>query len=608
MLGAAVLVGCNNEIDNPNVGPDGKPILPEGESTSATFNVKFASPSTYAGETTEGAQGKESAINDVALFIYKVDDLQSPEAMAYLAGGVYTTDGKITVKCKSGDKLIYVAANIGGNKLINATGLGTTNSNAGNGYLGADWIGTGTTFPILNAQVWAINGGIRIDTVAGFTTAKADDLIKALNGNGVPGDGVLTNFNDGNNAGYLMTNWGNKDSYTDPQDANKTAGATYQSTCKFTLIPGILAGESRGKDPKPSGDADAADYNAFLINVQRALAKVTVAAISTTVLNNAGAATNAGKFVPKTKWALGNINKSEFPFMLSAGQLIQSTRYNEVESFVKDPSWVKKLDNSRFEGTGESYFAQNMTVMNTLNAIEGAANQEFNVGGSTALYHALATENNHRSYANQYSSFVVFGGQYQPAEYITSVNEFKTSTKGTVFPTEWNAATPAQTTNPATLQNTDTMYYLVNEKLFFLGSLALKQYVCYVLEQNDGGLIDPATDDTALAYINDVLLLTKDKDQALLQAYFRGYCFYRIWIQNQEELKNLSNKYLVRRNHIYRISVDKIVGPGIGDPNDIIDPDPEDWEPIEEADTYVTATIKILDWHVVAQGNDIDLN
>ncbi|MDR0835991.1 MAG: fimbria major subunit, partial [Tannerella sp.] len=69
-----------------------------------------------------------------------------------------------------------------------------------------------------------------------------------------------------------------------------------------------------------------------------------------------------------------------------------------------------------------------------------------------------------------------------------------------------------------------------------------------------------------------------------------------------------ANKILVRRNHVYQVNITKIKGPGIGDPNDIIDPDPKEPEPIEEADTYVTVEIQIMKWHIVAQETEVGLD
>ncbi|MDR0835330.1 MAG: hypothetical protein LBN11_01965, partial [Tannerella sp.] len=120
MLGAALFVGCNNESPiNPDLDGDG---INDGISTHATFSLKFTTP-TYAHDNASmTASAQENAVDDVALFIYKADG--TPEAMIYATNTQFTTgttginspatnQGKITVKCKSGDKLIYLAANLG---------------------------------------------------------------------------------------------------------------------------------------------------------------------------------------------------------------------------------------------------------------------------------------------------------------------------------------------------------------------------------------------------------------------------------------------------------------------------------------------------------------
>ena len=600
MLGAALFVGCNNEIDGPGGNGTGDEL--EGESTTATFMVNFNQPATYAGGASQPGTANENAISDIVMFVYKLDG--APEAMAYIAASDNPTAGatsnRVTVKCKSGDKLIYVAGNIGKNLLL-ATGLGTsdgTNSNSGNGFLGDDtWAaGSNRTFSQINAPIWAISGGIQIaDTAAGFATGSADFLIRALNNNGTGtvGGGVLVGENAITTGSYFMSNWGDKDSYDDPQDINGIND--YLATCKFKLAANITAAESQVNTSQ----------NYLEINVQRGLAKVKVNPIAQGVLDGAGTqASNYGKFIPhggaSNKWALGNINKSEYPFQLWDGKAVMSTRYNETATYT-NPGWVKKMDNTRFEGT-QSYALQNLQVMATLDAINtNGTNQLFSNGSPV-----LATENNHESYANQYSSFIVFGGQYQPATYVKSVSQFGVAADSTAFPAQW------LTNNPATVPQggtTDTMYYLVNEKRFILGTRALAEYICYITLQLQltNPVVDPYSDVAVTNYINDVLLLKKDKDQALLQRYYRGNCFYRVWIQDQAEKNTLANKYLVRRNHIYDISIENILGPGIGDPNDIIDPDPDNWEPIEEADTWVTAKITPMNWHIVEQKNDVTL-
>ncbi|MDR3308621.1 MAG: fimbria major subunit, partial [Tannerella sp.] len=64
------------------------------------------------------------------------------------------------------------------------------------------------------------------------------------------------------------------------------------------------------------------------------------------------------------------------------------------------------------------------------------------------------------------------------------------------------------------------------------------------------------------------------------------------------------DEVLVRRNHVYDININKIKGPGIGNPNSIIIPSPT----VPELDTFVSAEIKILDWHKVSQEQEVSYN
>ena len=598
MLGAAVLVGCNNEIDGPD-GPGGKPVV-EGESTTATFALRFASPNTYSGQTSVAGTQAENDINNAALFIYKLDG--SPEAMAFLANAEYNADKMVTVKCKSGQKLIYLAANIGNDALINTGAAGTSNSLTP-GYFGVDWVATpGPSFAKLNAPIWASNAGIELDTAAtGPTNTNANNLIKALNANGVPTGtvGKVSEPQTTTGGVFFMSNWG--DASTQPADTVTGTGNSYLSTCRYTLLPDITADQSRG-----AAAAGVADFNHLKINIQRGLAKIAVSEIPSTVLSAAGTGSNAGVFVPDAKWALGNINSSQYPFQLWSGKVVKSTRFDEKESLLDDPSWAKKMDNTRFLPAGKTYQGQNLLVGEVRTAINGHANN-LNFAGSTIVPadYVFATENNSKNTYNQYSTFVVFAGQYKPASYITSVGMLGASAikDSTIFPATWPAK-PVSTDAYVT----DTMFYVSSygtDGTFFLGKNALLQYICYVI-LGKSTVTNPGADADVVDALNK-LKEVANGDQAKLQEYYQGYCFYRVWI-NDPTAAESANKTLVRRNHVYNLAISNIKGPGIGDPNDIIDPHPEEPDPIIDADTYVTATITVMDWHIVAQTSDLELN
>ena len=603
MLGAATLISCNNEID----GFDGPGVAGgDGESTTATFQFSTNRANTYAGATEQNPVGAEEAIGDAALFIYKLDG--TPEAMAYVSDA--SGSKKVTVKCKSGDKLIYLAVNIGGNVLVKAPGFltGTTNSNASNDYLGSDtWDENSPMFDVVNgthqrvnAPIWSMTGTTIANEVAGAFTptgTSANNLIHALTANGhTTSGGTLITNQAGSPTGsfYLMTNWGSAaSSVTDEVGA----GDSYLSTCKFKLEAGISAGDSQAAT---ADETNANKQNALKINVQRALAKVSVTEIADAVKNSAGSGSNVGRFVPIAKWAAGNISNSTYPFQVYDGTKIISTMYDQAEPLVSTTAypvggWEFKMDNSRFAVSSAAYKAQTLQSSNVMSTIiANSANVAFS--GTTTKNYVYLPENNNENTLNHYSTFVVVAGKYEPNQYVKSVNN--------VGNVEWVNGTPAALTYGATAPDAlDTLYYissLGSNGIFFHGMLALKQYVCYTLSQNAGGVVNPATDPVAAAYINS-LRETNNNVQAELQTYHQGNCFYRIWITD-EAASQAVNKKLVRRNHIYEIAITDILGPGIGDPNHIIDPDPSTPDPLEEADTYVTASINVMKWHVINQG------
>jgi hypothetical protein len=529
--------------------------------------------------------------------------------MAYLTradfGSQQSTNQKVTLRCKDGDKLIFLAVNIGGEKLIKHEGGATTNSSQGNSYIGKDWNTAnnyGPKFSVayqdndnvqheaLNSPIWSGATSIVFETASGFTipnNLNANNLIQALTGDGDPANGVL--FGNGSiNSYYLMSNWDGPDDKT-----NATPGTDYSSTCRFNLKPGITAEASR--------DAAATiAQNAIKINIQRAIAKVSVLAITSSVQSSAGTGTSRGSFTPDARWALGNINTSTYPFQVWEGSgssaVLKSTRFNDslaILPITNNPNFQFKMDNSRWAGSNTAYVSQTLTAANVRTAINSSSNgnQEFTTSSDNF---ALITENNNENTFTHYSSFVTFAGVYTPSSYIKTVSNLGTYTAET--------ATPTYSNGPL-----DTMYFVstfANNGLFFHGLQALAEYVKYNLKINDGGNTPPLSDQTTIAYINNLKNHVQG-GQAPLQAYHKGVCFYRVWISDNKAT-SAANIMSVRRNHAYRISIKKINGPGIGDPNDVI-PDPYSPIPIEEADTYVTASVQIMNWHLINQNEEIGL-
>jgi hypothetical protein len=198
--------------------------------------------------------------------------------------------------------------------------------------------------------------------------------------------------------------------------------------------------------------------------------------------------------------------------------------------------------------------------------------------------------NNNKNTLNHYASFVLYSGQYKPNKYVTGVSNTGIVSESTAFPTSWPTNNAVSGEN-----NINTMYFVYSfgeSGLFFLGMNALQQYVCWV--DLNLGVTGLPTDAIVANRIN-ALATTSGSTQADLQAYYQSRCFYRGWIRDSGGT-TAANKILIRRNHIYYISVTEIKGPGIGNPIDNIDPNPG-----LSADTYATAQIRIMNWHIVHQ-------
>jgi hypothetical protein len=654
MLSAALFVGCNNEsVVNPDVivDPNSEEVV-EGVSTHATFQLSFPQVGTYSGSSDLPGVGNESDIYDVALFIYKLSG--EPEAYGYVSGGgTAITGGKeITLRCYSGAKLIYLAANANKGATSPIIDLVQAGMDAGSttspGYLGTDWTATGVNpvyFSALNATLWSTGAATAavspvvnavppaipagpsdaipstLPVASASSPAKADGLIAALANYGDPA-GSNINATTGSNVKILLTNWG--DNVSQPDDAGSIL---YHATVKFTLKPTISATDSQ----TPAGDeTNANGKNALKINVQRALAKVrltgivgqtsgTVSGVGTAP-SNVGSDTldNRGNFVigASSKWAYGNIPVAEYPFQQWDGARLKSPLYDSIGAIPvasavnPNVNWARLLDNSRWVWSGvspaaQSYVAQDLTVQQTFAQIAAVAANK--VIGNDYIY---VPENSNKITYQNYTSFVVFAGEYKPNRYVTAVNSVGDKTYVTGSP----AATPNWTAD-------DTLYYIQTTDttgVFIHGYNALKQYVGWsgVLGYRTPATWDPATTPVApaevtaynaiITYINGLRDVAGNV-AAKLQAYYQGQCFYRVYI-NDLTATNGTNTRAVRRNHIYSIAITKIKGPGIADPNDIIDPHPEEPEPLEEAETWVTATISVNNWHVVSQNSETGLN
>jgi hypothetical protein len=621
MLSAAALVSCNNDMISPSRGGEG--AGGSNETTYATFFLKAGVGSTYAGTGEQDGTTGENYVGDAVLAIYD-QATSTPEAVAYVSAVPQGTNsstgsgGKVTLKCKTGSKTIYLAVNVGYSSnyptiptLVYAgTNATTENTDSAPGvsesYTGAE----GTVFAdTLNALLVADVGspGFKNDfkntalATTGTPTlpnvsANADSLIRALtSAAGSSGNGV---FSGGGNTDsrYLMSNW---------KGNNDVGSSSYNSTANFTLVK-VTAADSRTSTTPSS--TSTSPVNAFNINVQRAVAKVGLN-IATQV---AGTGTNAGTIdfaKTTTSFAVGNLAKAVYPFQQFAGATVKSPAYECTEGIATTPHLLNQfkrfMDNSRVYAAYDitTYPHFKTTVDSVINTINAKPNIPFTTNSGTpptydATNYVVVTENNSNGSKNAYTTYVLFAVTYEPDDIITS------ALAGASDASAGRLGNKQQPQYPTGSSNTiaDTLYYVkdplypeLKEGKFFWNATqpVLRDYMQNVLGIAPGN-IDAKIKDWSTP---------KDPEHAQLQKYYRGKCFYRIWIQDE------SNEMLVRRNHIYTVNVTAFSGPGIGDPHSIIDPNPASGpEELKASDTYVTATINVLKWHTVAQGATGGLN
>ncbi|MDR2385894.1 MAG: fimbria major subunit [Tannerella sp.] len=597
MLIAALFAGCNNE--GPIDGPNGNTAA--GESTTATFQLKVYNPGTYAGENELAGENDENVIRNALLLVYKDDGAGTPEAMGYITG-ITSSSVLVTLKCTSGSKLIYLLTNIGTGTSAKMFDAGQTITNTETPSWAGASLDAAKLLSAINVPIWPGSSAntVQISSqVPQGSIQSVDALIKGLTGNGDPANGNTggTPPTQGTANGYLMSNWGSD--YPD----NVNAGTSYVPTYKFTLVAGISADESRAAT---ADETNSNGKNALKINVQRAVAKISVAfapgiITNNNVVANAGSSTNAGKFTHDTKWAVGNINTSVYPIQEWDGAIVKGTLYDSVGAITANPNWAKVVDNSRWIPSAQSFVSQNLTITDVKTQIASSINMNFGTGNANRT---LVTENNNSGSYSAYLTFIVFSGQYLPKSYITNVLPDQTLVKAE----DANPNPPAAWGGAASYL--DTMYYVGSfnngHGLFFLGDSALKRYIGWVV-LNGSATVDPAKAPVPAAVTAKIKELKEPnkngKTHADLQAYYRGYCFYRVWVKDEKATAGLASQYLVRRNHIYDITITEVKGPGIGDPNDIVDPSPETADPVEDPvfETFVTATVNIMNWHIVGQ-------
>ena len=625
MLGAAAIVSCNNDvIDSGSVG-NGQNDVIEGLPMYASMSINAGGMAgTYSGTSNVGASLRETSMKDLALYIYKTDASGFiPQSAVYIPQ--VATGNVVTMRTTSGVKKIFAAANPASNPttspLVNIAQSGTN-------------FGTTSTDLALNFSINDTLSSSSATAVAkgAFATpakGKADGLIVhfamgAIHGDGsvAGGYGAATNF-------ALMTNW---DGPIDTPDGG--TATPFDGNATFTLSPDIDSVTSIGHA-----------QNAIDINVQRQYAKISLkfdATIPRTASINvstpSGLATNAyaaavgqdqeGRFLPwgsatTYRWSLGNITTAQLPFQQFDGSNGDAVRDPFYESTIDSlefgatklpnptgfTNWTRHYDNTRvFPSTMTSYPMSGLSVTDVKTTMNTSNNYiAMTATGSTnpadaAYKYAYTTESARKHpVMKDHQTYAIVGGFYQPRKVITALTRAAIAENGTLPNTE--ALNYSWAPNAG-----DTLYYVAAERAFLSSKSALLAYYAWVKKidihagGNPGGTISSTQTSPAITYHQDVYdAIDLDAKEGRLYAYFEGQCWYRIYLQN-DAATAVENKVLVARNHIYDVTITSIKGPGIADPNKIIIPG----ETVLELDTYVSATIKALDWHRVEQGIDVD--
>jgi len=213
------------------------------------------------------------------------------------------------------------------------------------------------------------------------------------------------------------------------------------------------------------------------------------------------------------------------------------------------------------------------------------------------LHFAMCTENGTEfPQIQDRGTFVIVGGAYAPRNVITEVKRANVTTN----PAEigWNGAASQPLVNSTGYGvNTyyplhydggnDSLYYLVSQKIFVYGRKNLEKLYAWEYKK------DKDSDNPSLSVAVDQAIKA-DLAEEKLFSYYRGQCFYRLWVRDPGA-KNSSSEHdevLLRRNHIYDINLNRIRGPGIENPNRIIIPG----KPILDEETFVTSEVNIYEW------------
>jgi hypothetical protein len=314
---------------------------------------------------------------------------------------------------------------------------------------------------------------------------------------------------------------------------------------------------------------------------------------------------------------LGNINNESTVFQRFQGGNVADGNYAHVPmigTVAERTTWMQNFDNTRVYGTDSAYFPPLNATVDIVKTAMGVTTTPI----SNNNYQYVTENAQEYSYAwQENSTYAVFGGKYHPQFYIDSIVQANVTTNDPKI--YFNGYTPdpddalggkfygtEYTPVPYAPGNLDTIYYHSGYQVFIYGKSTLAKYYAWV-QKVDAAAIQNTNPITVQAILDqiDADMNPANGADPVLHAYHQGQCFYRVFIKNQGGIPNepQAEVVLVRRNHMYNINVTKILGPGIGNPNDIIKPE----KPVEKTDTYVAIDIEIQKWHQVDQDEEVSL-
>ena len=638
MVAAALMISCNNEIDEGRTPDKGGVVPSTGKVSYFAFKLPGSSSvNTRAGEGGDAGFPWENAVDgiygDVAVFVYEWNGTTATaEAYAYMPDS-YSSGTPVTLKVTDGTKKIYVALNVGepGNTLLGASLNAAATAPPDDGE---PW---GTTFTALNQVIWTTfpTAPPFWDTTAPAVTAgtppavKVDNLLLGLTGSqfdgATPSGAGLIRFTDPagvtmySDAFLVMSNWDNN------RIDSAEQGPSYESTCIFTLTPNV-----------PLQDAIDGLDNSFPITVQRAVARASfnISAQNPTVAEtwrylsdpDVANSLSVGIFTPwnatsgtaRGSWALGNINNETTVFQrfVSASGAVMDSKTARV--VMPSSAWYQHYDNTRY--FGERMLYPNMQVYQADSVIHVTGNSS----GISTLNFQYLTENAqpyHQPAYQDNTTYIVLGGKYDPKQWVREVfraqvpspydpgylyfNDYSGSgnaSGGTYFGTDFDPVPFPGTLGTAghVASDDDTLYYYTPDEIFIYGKEnVLKYFAWYALVIPDGHLmVSPQDSLSVIQYFNQEATPVSGIPNPNLVAYWGGQCLYRVWLRNPNLLSpppgDLPNEeFLVRRNHIYNVNVSRITGPGIADPNRILEPG----ENVGSSPTYMAVEITIQQWH-----------